>query len=684
MAKRTRRTPAAVADAEPQAVAPGRGRAKKTAPPTDAPVPKSKRAKAKQPKAAAKTPKTAAKRAKATPAPKAKAARTPKATMKRARKAPADSVPPAATPKTAKAPAAAATKKTRKAPADTDKPKAARRSAKAGAALGSVVYATAETMAKTQRDIPVSEFFAKNRHLLGFDNPRKALLTTIKEAVDNSLDACEEAGISPAVEIRVEQLAEAVFRVTVTDNGPGIVREQIPNIFGRLLYGSKFHGMKMARGQQGIGISAAGMYGLLTTGQNVKIVSRTGPRKAAHAYELRIDTRCNRPEILRDETVEWDRPRGTSVAIELEARYQKGRASVDEYLQQTAIANPHATLVYHAPDGRTERYEATVAEPPPPAQSVKPHPYGVELGVLIRMLHDTRYRYLREFLVESFSRVTPAIAREVLRKANLRVKTPCRDCSRAEAVRLYETLQATTIAPPSTDCIAPIGTEQLLKGLAQVVQADFYTAVSRSPVVYRGNPFVIEVALAFGTGDGRTDPDATPNGEDGNGQADAAEPESFAEEELEAGLAKVIRFANRVPLLYQQGACAMTRSVMQTNWRTYGLAQSRGALPAGPMTLAVHMASVWVPFTSESKEAVAEYPEIALEIRKALQECGRQLRRYLRKQLRIREEFKKRSYIEKYIPHIGIALRDILSLDEPQVDTVVGNLREVLERSRKV
>ncbi|MGE3182696.1 MAG: DNA topoisomerase VI subunit B, partial [Phycisphaerae bacterium] len=210
---------------------------------------------------------------------------------------------------------------------------------------------TAETMAGKQRDISVSEFFAKNRHLLGFDNKRKALLTTIKEAVDNSLDACEEAGILPEIHVTIDQLAEDRFRVSIRDNGPGIVKAQIPNVFGKLLYGSKFHRLKMSRGQQGIGISAAGMYGLLTTGKSLVVTSRTNPRKRAHHFEIQIDTRKNRPDVIKDEEVEVEWGQGTEVTIELVGSYAKGRQSVDEYIEQTAIANPHALIYYRAPTG---------------------------------------------------------------------------------------------------------------------------------------------------------------------------------------------------------------------------------------------------------------------------------------------------------------------------------------------
>ena len=201
-------------------------------------------------------------------------------------------------------------------------------------------------MAAEQRHISIYEFVAKNRHLLGFDNKRKALLTTVKEAVDNSLDACEEAHILPEIHVEIRQTDEDRYRVKVRDNGPGIVKEQIPNIFGKLLYGSKFHRLKMSRGQQGIGISAAGMYGLLTTGRPIHITSRIAGKREAHHYQLQIDTKKNKPEIIKDEKVAVEWKHGTEVTIDLVAGYIKGRQSVDEYMLQTAIANPHCAFSY--------------------------------------------------------------------------------------------------------------------------------------------------------------------------------------------------------------------------------------------------------------------------------------------------------------------------------------------------
>ena len=299
--------------------------------------------------------------------------------------------------------------------------------------------ATAESMAKSQRDISVSEFFAKNRHLLGFDNPRKALLTTVKEAVDNSLDACEEAGITPEIWVHIEQTRSNRYKVGIQDNGPGIMKKQIPLIFGKLLYGSKFHRLRQSRGQQGIGISAAGMYGVQTTGKPVKIISKISKRKPAHYYEIQIDTKKNKPEILNGKGegvdippgakgealiekhgIEWvDQDHGTRVTIELESRYQRGRGSVDEYLHQTAIANPHVTLHFVDPEGNATDYERSTKELPKEAKEIKPHPYGVELGRLAVMLKETKESTLSGFLTTSFSRVSSAVARKICEKAKL-------------------------------------------------------------------------------------------------------------------------------------------------------------------------------------------------------------------------------------------------------------------------
>ena len=489
---------------------------------------------------------------------------------------------------------------------------------------------TAEEMASRQREISVSEFFAKNRHLLGFDNPRKALLTTVKEAVDNALDACEEAGILPDIRVELLQLEETRFKVTIADNGPGIVRRQIENIFGKLLYGSKFHRMKMSRGQQGIGISAAGMYGLMTTGQPVLIVSKTGRKKPAHRVVLKMDTARNRAEVIEDAEIGDDvagfaEGHGTKVTIELEGRYQKGRASVDEYLEQTAIANPHASFAYVTPTNEVIEFPRAVDELPPESREIKPHPKGIELGTLIQMLERTERTQLGAFFKEDFCRVGPKVAKEICRKAELTDRTWVKQVGHADAERLFKAIDGVKIMAPPTDCLVPIGTKAMLAGLLKEVKAEFFAASTRPAAVYRGNPFLIEVGIAYG------------------GQLPADD------------LGRVIRFANRVPLLYQQSACCAFKAVVETGWKNYGLQQARGALPTGPIVVMIHMASTWVPFTSESKEAIADYDEIRKEMKLALKECGRKLGTYLRRRQRMRRETERRNVFARYIGEIAMA-----------------------------
>jgi DNA topoisomerase VI subunit B len=510
---------------------------------------------------------------------------------------------------------------------------------------------TAVEMGARQREISVSEFFTKNRHLLGFDNPRKALLTCVKEAVDNALDACEEAGILPDVTVKLEVVSNgepvapsqaSKFRITVTDNGPGIVRQQIPRIFAKLLYGSKFHRLRMSRGQQGIGISAAGMYGQLTTGKPVRIISRTGSRAAAHFFEVQIDTKKNEPLVHENKQIEWDQPQGTQVALEVEGKYQKGRASVDEWLEQTSIANPHVKLLYWTPEGETKEYPRTYHELPPSPREIKPHPYGIEFGMLLKMLQDTKSHSLSGFLASDFCRVSPQLANDICKAAKISPNLKPRDLKGAAAETLYKTIQGTKIMAPPTNCLSPIGEKAILSGLYKQIKGEFYTAVSRPPAVYRGNPFVIEAGLAYGNRPGDQEKSQQPAGPKAEGE----------EEEDDAELARVIRYANRVPLLYQQSACATFKAVLSTTWKNYGVTQSRGALPGGPMVIFVHMASVWVPFTSESKEAIADYDEIQKEITLALRECGRRLGLFLRRRERAASEYRRRNIFELYIEEV--------------------------------
>jgi DNA topoisomerase-6 subunit B len=326
---------------------------------------------------------------------------------------------------------------------------------------------------------------------------------------------------------------------------------------------------------------------------------------------------------------------------------------VFEYLHQTALANPHAQLGFRAPgEEEAHVFARAVDELPAQPREIQPHPYGVELGTLVKMLGATKARRLGSFLQQEFTRVSARVARQMTGEAGLDPTTAPRRLGRADAECLHEAMNAVRVMAPPTDCLAPIGEEALVEGLRKEVEAEFHTAVTRAPSVYRGNPFQIEAALAYGRPLPAEDP------------------------------ARLYRFANRVPLLYQQGACAMTKAAISISWRAYDLNQPRRSLPVGPLAILVHIASVWVPFTSESKEAVAAYDEIHKEIRLALQECGRRLGMHVRKRRRQAEAKRKTDYITTYVPAIVEALRDLLELDERQAARVGRVLERTLRRSR--
>lgn len=507
---------------------------------------------------------------------------------------------------------------------------------------------SAEELAKKQREISIAEFFEKNRHLLGFDNLRKALLTAVKEGVDNALDACEEARIMPEINVETIQLSETRFRIIIEDNGPGIIRKQIPNIFAKLLYGSKFHKLSATRGQQGIGISAAVLYGQLTAGKPATIISKTGAGKLANVFKLKINTSNNSPEIIEEKEEEWEeKEHGTRIEIDLEASYVKGKQSVDEYLKETAIVNPHATIIYTNPEASQLIFPRAAEELPPEAKEIKPHPYGVELGRLIKLLETTESKTLQQFLTTEFVRIGPGTAKEICQNASLLPNTKPQKISRDLAEQLYKGIQKTKIIAPPLDCISPIGSELLERGLKKEINAEFYCSVSRSAAVYRGNPFVIEVAMAYG----------------GEQEADKT--------------IRILRFANRVPLLYQQGACATTNAIQNTIWKNYGLQQSRNSLPIGPCTIVVHMTSVWVPFTSESKEALAHYPEIIKEIKLALQEGGRKLQAYVNKKTKVQHQLERANLFERYIPEVADALSRLTGENK---EGIMKTLNEMIKK----
>jgi len=512
----------------------------------------------------------------------------------------------------------------------------------------------ADHLAKKQKEISVSEFFERNRQILGFDSQTKALIMAVKEAVDNALDACEEAGYLPEILVRLEKVDQNEFKMTVEDNGPGIVPEMIPNVFGRLLFGSRFHAIRQSRGQQGIGISATVMYGQITTGKPARITSKTEQDKPAAVKQIMLNTKTNSPHIVSSDFIMWDeKEHGTRVEIYLNGRYVAGKQSVAEYLRQTAIVNPHTSITFVDPDNKTFIFNRAFDKLPPTTKEIKPHPEGLELGTLMNMGRASRTRNLKDFLRNDFCRVSDRLAKEIAEKAHLseNAKTTQLDLDKFKA--LLSAMQSVKYLPPPTDCLSPIGEALIRKGLKNVLddaKPEFYTPpVSRSPRVYAGNPFQVEVGIVYG----------------GNLPKDQQ--------------VTLFRFANRVPLLYQQGACVLTKAVEKVDWRRYGLEQRGGeGIPFGPAIILVHVASTKVPFTSEAKEAVASIPEIQAELELALRECGRRLKIHLNKKETKTRTKAKFEIVQEILPLIAEKSAKIVGKPVPSLSGTITKIMNVV------
>ncbi|HXQ93697.1 MAG TPA: DNA topoisomerase VI subunit B [Thermoplasmata archaeon] len=511
----------------------------------------------------------------------------------------------------------------------------------------------AQQLAAKQREISVAEFFERNRQILGFDNPLRALLTTVKEGVDNALDACEEAQVLPDIKVEISKEGVDRLRVAVEDNGPGILKREIPNVFGRLLYGSRFHANRQSRGQQGIGISAAVLYAGLTTARPAKVTSKVAEEEAAHVVELLIDTQKNLARVVSEDLVLWDRPSGTRVELLLKAKYQRGRQSPFDYLKGTAIVNPHARLTLVEPDGTKITYERASTEVPPVPKEVPPHPYGLELGELAYRLKASTKPTVLELLQKDLAGVSPRAAREILERSGLSSKTAPSDVHSEELEKLLTAMHEVPLVAPTAESLSPIGPMLIKRGLRNVlgdVRPEFYAPpVSRPPKVRGGYPFLVEVGLVYGGG------------------LPADQP------------IQLLRFANRVPLLFQQGACAVTNAVQNLDWRRYGLDQKGGqGLPTGPCLILVHVASTKIPFTSEAKEAVAEDPELDKELTLALQAAARHLKTHISR--RTRREFagEKFAIILKILPKLAEKTSSLVHKPVPDLTPVITKIMDVV------
>ena len=508
-----------------------------------------------------------------------------------------------------------------------------------------------------QKQIAISEFFEKNKHFLGFDSLQRAIITAVKESVDNSLDACEEVRILPDIRIEVKRLEGNRVELITQDNGPGIPRDSIEHVFGKFLLGSRFHAIRQTRGQQGIGITGVVMYSQLTTGAKTRVVSKVKDDATAVFVDLGIDTRKNKAiksgeirDTWIDNVTREEVNHGLRIETVMNAKYQRGKQSVYQYLRMTSIVNPHATITLTVQDKDGDiieegHWERTTDRLPRVVKEIKPHPHGIHLGTLQRMLREAEERKMTSFLRHNFSGISMRAAREILEKAGLDESRQPRRIRAEEAQLIVDSFQKVKVLNPPTDCLSPIEDLLIKKGLSKAIDSRFASTATREPQVTQGNPFQVEVGLVFG------------------GDLNSDSP------------IEILRFANRVPLMYQQGGCLLTKALESVDWKRYGLEQPGGrGIPKGPAAVLIHLASTNVQFTSEAKEAVAANEEVLEEIRRALLEVGRGLKNHLKKSSQRKKAQEKFELINVILPEISKKSSQLLDREEPDLAPVITRI----------
>lgn len=479
-----------------------------------------------------------------------------------------------------------------------------------------------------------AEYFSKNLQQVGFSSPTKAVLTTLKEAVDNSLDACEEEGILPELTVEIKKKGAGTMKNTdlvsifVEDNGPGLNLDDVPSVFGEYLASSKFGRGRCSRGQQGIGISAATTWAQLTSASGAKVITKTAKMRQAVSMTVEVDIKHNKGIIRDKKNVDWDRPSGVSVEFQIDGRIQlQGEGGLISYLLGTTLVNPHLTLKYRLPDQEWQTVKRVSDVVPEIPDAVEPHPHTMKLGEFIAHSHLFGKMALKSWLKKGFSRITDNTIDEFVKNGmNKKLLDESIDkLNEAQFKEVYGAVQKTELMAPSTRSVVTIGETAFSQSVRRLGEVDFFSVVTRKPTICDSKPVAIEVAVARLKN--------LSKGPDG--------------EEMQA---QVLRFANRVPLQFDKAACAMVKAIETVNWRTYGLAQSRDSIPSGPYVIAVSLVSPFIKFKNASKETVDASDELVEEIRRALIQAGQRLSRHIKKENREADLEEKLRHIEQFCP----------------------------------
>lgn len=531
----------------------------------------------------------------------------------------------------------------------------------------------AEAEAKKMRAVNPAQYYRQNLGQLGFGDPEHALVQTIKELVDNSLDAAEAMGVLPEVtvvltatekeyELMTNKIKDGgmrkfpIFKIRVDDNGCGVVRSKVAKAFGKVLYGSKFFSFKQSRGQQGLGVHAAIIYAQLTSLEPAIITTKTETDQMAYRVALKIDTEQNKPVVISAEEVPFDRPHGTRVELMVAGEFTK---KVESFIKELSLANPHAELKFILKpniDGEEKviHYPRATNALPPQPKEIKPHILSMEPGALLEMISNDRCcKNAKQFLVRHFVRISDLKAIQLLNAAKISPDLPPKEIN-VEA--LFKAAKEVDIMRPPLDVLSPIGEEALKQSLRRLYpDAEFIEATSREPWSYRGIPFQVEVAVAYGGASVIND-------------CETVRPGVFK--------AKVIRLGNKCPLIYDSKDCLLYKTVKEINWRNYKLPQEEGTLPLAPMILVVSLISTKVPYTVPGKFAVAYHDEIHEQLRLALQELGRMIHSYVTHRQRQEHERHRQSIFQIYAKEIS---RDLSLLTGASAEEIFNKLMETVK-----
>lgn len=480
------------------------------------------------------------------------------------------------------------------------------------------------------RAVSPAEFFYKYREIAGFANPARAIYQTIRELVENALDATDVHGIPPDIKIVIKKADEAqdYYQITVEDNGIGIPPNIVPNAFGKVLFSSKYV-LRQSRGMYGLGVKMVVLYAQMTTGRPVEVITSRSGYKRIYYFKLRIDVNKNEPVVI--EAGSWRKTRdwhGTIVSVTIEGDWSRAKSRVLEYLHRTAIVLPYANIVMITPENEVIYYPRIVNTMPKPPVETDPHPQGIDLEFLSGLVKNTNHKTILEVLVNNFQSIGETTAKMILEKAGIPVDKSPADLSDNELLALLNAMRSyDKYKPPSPKALSYLGEEIIKAGLKRAFNPEYVDAISRRPSAYAGHSFIVEVGLAYGGG--------TPIGEQ---------------------RPIILRYANKIPLLYDEANDVITEVVSsEINWENYMI-----SFPA-PLVILVHVCSTKIPFKGVGKESLADIPELRREIRLGIMEVARGLKQYLFKKAREQEAKKRAEAIAKYIPEVARSLALIVA-----------------------